>query len=279
MTKFMDLNDNKDHAEHEEKNTPKDFRHDLVEAFNDPNDNDDLYVVKFTSNDDIHQAREGYASFFERIKTGMMELNMKIYNMINIKQSQSIYNELGKAYKLFRKFICRSGHHTDNPWDYAARVNKELTGIGQLESVYWYLFCTQTESRVDEFNLFYGLDTSSVTTNGTTGAKASVPIKTRNRKKDEDEGETQSLALSLDNNTAMLRDTLTERNKILEKSSVEESLRKTMKQLSETTGPFMRNMLHKMVKENSKRLGYEQEDNGNNVGEGSTTTEDSMLAD
>mmetsp|Transcript_21877 Transcript_21877/g.60824 ORF Transcript_21877/g.60824 Transcript_21877/m.60824 type:complete len:127 (-) Transcript_21877:746-1126(-) len=106
----MDLNDKKERLDHETKNTPKSFHSNLAESFN---DDDDLYIIKFTSVKETEEAKEGYASY-DGVKTATSELNMKIYHMIHIKQSQLIHTERDKAYKLFRSCICRSGHHFEN---------------------------------------------------------------------------------------------------------------------------------------------------------------------
>mmetsp|Transcript_5679 Transcript_5679/g.11817 ORF Transcript_5679/g.11817 Transcript_5679/m.11817 type:complete len:290 (-) Transcript_5679:1245-2114(-) len=154
---FLDLNGKKDRADHEGKRTPKDFHLSLVERFNDPEENDDLLllVIKFVD-ETVGDLKEGTARFYDGSREGTEQINMSAFNLIDIKQSKS------------------SERHTDNPWDYAERVCKELTGIGQLEAVYWYLFCTQTDSRLDEFNSFYGLESDSFTTVGTSTTAGAV---------------------------------------------------------------------------------------------------------
>jgi len=65
---------------------PADFHTDLVFRFNDRDDDDDVCHIMF--------------------------MNLKGFDYIGTPESKHYMRE-----QLFRKWICRSGHHDDDPWD------------------------------------------------------------------------------------------------------------------------------------------------------------------
>mmetsp|Transcript_5102 Transcript_5102/g.14360 ORF Transcript_5102/g.14360 Transcript_5102/m.14360 type:complete len:164 (-) Transcript_5102:1036-1527(-) len=139
----------------------------------------------------------------------------------------------------------------------AERVSKELTGVGQFEAVYWYLFCTQSSERTDAFSSFYGLkdDTivgSSLQTLSTKG------ISRKKRKVGEDKA--SSIASSLDKNTDMLHETLSQRNAILEKSNNEKNLLEVLDKRKNAKCKKERLILSKLMMTKANDLGINLEE-------------------
>mmetsp|Transcript_26530 Transcript_26530/g.73236 ORF Transcript_26530/g.73236 Transcript_26530/m.73236 type:complete len:103 (+) Transcript_26530:3-311(+) len=90
----------------------------------------------------------------ERLQNATGGFNLEAFDTISIKESEGIYSELSKAFKSFRKWMTRSGTNDSDPWDFVDRVYKDASGIGKVEAVYFYLFCSQSTSRLADLAPF-----------------------------------------------------------------------------------------------------------------------------
>jgi len=222
----------------------------VADPFVDGDENEDLLIIQFTDGDEA-----GNIAILEATR----RLNMKVFDEINAKESRAIHNELRKDFTLFRKYINMSGEHRCNPFDFSETLCRQLTSINQIEEVYWYLFCTQTNSRADQFSSFYGLYDEELVCKAD-GKVGSSKGSGRKRKKDEDAKE-DLIVKSMNDNTNMFRLVQEERNEIMRRSqesqsiaSMQDSLRQTLRELREETDEESIEMLRMLAKHTSEEL-------------------------